>query len=145
MRELWHFNSLRPLELAGRHLGRDSQPLWESTGGFPDVVSRTRSRIPRQTSSGLQVTFGSRMLRGRESARLMSLEHGGDLALARAHFPDCVEPLIDLSTGINPNPYALPPLPLAVFARLPEPDALERLALAAAAAYGAPSIHTVTP
>lgn len=79
------------------------------------------------------------------SARLMSLEHGGDLALARAHFPDCVEPLIDLSTGINPNPYALPPLPLAVFARLPEPDALERLALAAAAAYGAPSIHTVTP
>jgi cobalamin biosynthesis protein CobC len=79
------------------------------------------------------------------SAGLISLEHGGDLALAREHFPDCVEPIVDLSTGINPNPYPLPKLAPGIFARLPEPEALDRLAAAAAAAYGAPSIHTVTP
>ncbi len=77
-------------------------------------------------------------------AGLISLEHGGDLSVAREHFPDYVEPLVDLSTGINPNPYPLPKLAPAIFARLPEPEALDRLAAAAAAAYAAPSIHTVT-
>jgi cobalamin biosynthetic protein CobC len=65
------------------------------------------------------------------------LPHGGDLAAARRRFPDAPEPLIDLSTGINPHPYPLPPLPPELFARLPEPDALERLAATAARAYGA--------
>ena len=36
------------------------------------------------------------------------LLHGGDLAAARRLFPDAPEPFIDLSTGINPNPYPLP-------------------------------------
>ena len=36
------------------------------------------------------------------------LPHGGDLAAARRLFPDAPEPFIDLSTGINPNPYPLP-------------------------------------
>ncbi len=44
--------------------------------------------------------------------------------------------MIDLSTGINPHSYPLPRLPPAVFARLPEPAALERLAAIAARAYG---------
>src|ERR1700724_269180 len=67
------------------------------------------------------------------------VEHGGDLAAARLLFPDAPEPFIDLSTGINPYPYPLPPLPLDLFARLPEPDAVDRLAAIAALAYGAPS------
>ncbi len=67
------------------------------------------------------------------------LAHGGDLGAARKLFPGAPEPFIDLSTGINPFPYPLPPLDPAVFARLPEPGALERLADMAAAAYGAPS------
>ena len=36
------------------------------------------------------------------------LLHGGDLAAARRLFPGAPEPFIDLSTGINPNPYPLP-------------------------------------
>jgi cobalamin biosynthesis protein CobC len=64
------------------------------------------------------------------------LPHGGDLAAARRRFPDAPEPLIDLSTGINPHPYPLPPLPPDLFTRLPEPEALERLAATAARAYG---------
>jgi cobalamin biosynthetic protein CobC len=54
-------------------------------------------------------------------------------------FPGAPEPLIDLSTGINPVSYPLPLLPPDVFARLPEPVALDRLCQAAAHAYGAPS------
>jgi cobalamin biosynthesis protein CobC len=67
------------------------------------------------------------------------LEHGGDLAAARHQFVDAPEPLIDLSTGINPNPYPLPSLPAEAFSQLPQQDGLERLAAAAARAYGAPS------
>ncbi|MEZ5785406.1 MAG: threonine-phosphate decarboxylase CobD [Xanthobacteraceae bacterium] len=67
------------------------------------------------------------------------LQHGGDLAQARRLFPDAPEPFIDLSTGINPYSYPLPPMAPDLFARLPQADALDRLAAAAAAAYGAPS------
>jgi cobalamin biosynthetic protein CobC len=68
-----------------------------------------------------------------------SLLHGGDLAAARQQFPDAPEPLIDLSTGINPHSYPLPQLRPELFARLPEPTALARLVAAAAQAYEAPS------
>ena len=74
---------------------------------------------------------------------LARLPHGGDLAAARRRFPDAPEPLIDLSTGINPHPYPLPPLPPDLFTRLPEPEALERLAATAARAYGAAADQVV--
>jgi cobalamin biosynthetic protein CobC len=67
-----------------------------------------------------------------------ALLHGGNLVAARQQFPDAPEPFIDLSTGINPYSYPLPPLPPDLFARLPEPAALDRLAAIAARAYGAP-------
>jgi cobalamin biosynthesis protein CobC len=67
------------------------------------------------------------------------LLHGGDLAMARRVFPDAPEPFIDLSTGINPNPYPLSRLPADVFARLPDADGLAWLSAIAAQAYGAPS------
>jgi len=67
------------------------------------------------------------------------LTHGGDLGAARKLFPGAPEPFVDLSTGINPFPYPVPPLDPAVFARLPEPAKIDRLAAIAAQAYGAPS------
>lgn len=67
------------------------------------------------------------------------LFHGGDIAGARARFPDAPEPWVDLSTGINPHPYPVPPLSPQAFTRLPGRDALDRLLRAAAARYGAPS------
>ncbi|MFC0409363.1 threonine-phosphate decarboxylase CobD [Roseomonas elaeocarpi] len=63
-------------------------------------------------------------------------EHGGSLAAARARFPEAPEPWIDLSTGINPWPYPVPPLPPESWARLPEPTAQARLEAAAARAFG---------
>jgi cobalamin biosynthetic protein CobC len=73
------------------------------------------------------------------------LPHGGDLRAARRLFPDAPKPFIDLSTGINPNPYPLPPLPAELFARLPDAAATARLAAAAATSYGAPSEAHVVP
>jgi cobalamin biosynthesis protein CobC len=73
------------------------------------------------------------------------LLHGGDLGAARRQFPDAPEPLIDLSTGINPDSYPLPQLPPELFARLPEEAALRRLASVAARAYGAASADQVVP
>ncbi len=72
-------------------------------------------------------------------------EHGGDLAAARRLFPAAPEPFIDLSTGINPVCYPMPPLDAALFARLPSPAASAELAAVAASAYGAPSSAHVVP
>jgi len=73
------------------------------------------------------------------SLGLAPLAHGGDLGAARKLFPGAPEPFLDLSTGINPNPYPIPKLPPDVFTSLPQPEALARLATIAAEAYGAPS------
>ena len=67
------------------------------------------------------------------------LLHGGDLGAARRLFPGAPAPFIDLSTGINPNRFPLPPFSADLFARLPEPAAAAAVAAAAARAYGAPS------
>jgi len=68
------------------------------------------------------------------------LLHGGDLDAARRLFPDApARPFLDLSTGINPNPYPLSDFGGEAFARLPEASAIARLTATAATAYGAPS------
>jgi cobalamin biosynthesis protein CobC len=63
--------------------------------------------------------------------------HGGDLDAARREFPSAPEPWLDLSTGINPQPYPLPALPLEAWQRLPGRAEMSRLAVTAAHAYGA--------
>ncbi len=67
-----------------------------------------------------------------------TLYHGGDLAAARRLFPGAPEPWIDLSTGIHPEPYPIPALPLEIFTRLPAAERLEELEASAARRYGAP-------
>jgi cobalamin biosynthetic protein CobC len=62
--------------------------------------------------------------------------HGGRLTEARRLFPSAPEPFIDLSTGINPLPYPIPPIALSAWTRLPEPEAIGRLEAVAAKAYG---------
>jgi cobalamin biosynthetic protein CobC len=62
--------------------------------------------------------------------------HGGDLAQVRARFPEAPQPWIDLSTGINPTPYPLPPIPAEAWTRLPEAHEVERLEAIAATAFG---------
>jgi cobalamin biosynthetic protein CobC len=63
--------------------------------------------------------------------------HGGALEVARRLAPGAPEPWIDLSTGINPHSYPLPPLAPEAWSRLPERGALAELERAAADRYGA--------
>lgn len=74
-----------------------------------------------------------------------AIAHGGDLGGLRKAFPDAPEPWIDLSTGINPVPYPVPPLEASAWLRLPEAAEVRALREAAASAYGAPDAAHVVP
>lgn len=69
------------------------------------------------------------------------LEHGGNLREAAARFGRPLDQWIDLSAGLNPHAYPVPPLPAIAWHRLPEPD--PELLSAACSYYGAPSMLAV--
>jgi len=73
----------------------------------------------------------------------LPLPHGGDLGAARRLFPNAPEPIVDLSTGVNPHPYPIAEASAEDFARLPEPAALSRVLALAADFYGAPSAANI--
>ena len=63
--------------------------------------------------------------------------HGGDIDHVRERYPHAPEPWIDLSTGINPFPYPIPPLPADAWSRLPFREEEAKLRLSAARCYAA--------
>ena len=69
------------------------------------------------------------------------LEHGGRLLAAAARYG--IEPAawLDLSTGINPAGWPVPPVPASIWQRLPEAE--DGLAQAAAAYYGCSDVLPV--
>ena len=69
--------------------------------------------------------------------------HGGDMGDVRRRYPDAPQPWIDLSTGINPVPYPVPPLPLESWTQLPSQDDLQALIDAAAKRYGVDDPETI--
>ncbi|WP_306120504.1 MULTISPECIES: threonine-phosphate decarboxylase CobD [unclassified Roseitalea] len=64
--------------------------------------------------------------------------HGGSLDRAIAEFGGEREQWLDLSTGINPHAWPVPPVPAELWHRLPEPSLDEYCRDAAQAYYGAP-------
>lgn len=80
---------------------------------------------------------------GEDRFALEPLFHGGNLAEAARLFPQAPQPWIDLSTGINPNAYPIPAVPLEAYHRLPAPSALTDLESVARLAYGAPPASSV--
>jgi cobalamin biosynthetic protein CobC len=64
------------------------------------------------------------------------MKHGGDLVAAEAAFGRPRDGWLDLSTGVNPHAYALPPFPPDSLTRLPSQADLDALIDAARAAYG---------
>ena len=61
-------------------------------------------------------------------------EHGGDRLAAARRWGIPPDDWLDLSTGINPHPWPLPPLPVALCQRLPADD--DRLEAAARERFG---------
>ncbi len=70
-------------------------------------------------------------------------DHGGDLDRAMAEFGGASAHWIDLSTGINRQPYPLPDLPTRLWQDLPRAVDLARVCAAASALYGLPQSHIV--
>lgn len=69
------------------------------------------------------------------------LEHGGRLRAAAQQYAIPLEHWLDLSTGINPQGYPVPPVAASCWHRLPEDD--DSLATVAAAYYGNPRLLAV--
>ena len=69
------------------------------------------------------------------------LEHGGRLRRAAEDYGIALADWVDLSTGISPWAYPVPPVPEAVWQRLPEDD--DGLEAAAAAYYGSAELLPV--
>jgi cobalamin biosynthetic protein CobC len=65
--------------------------------------------------------------------------HGGRLAAAETAWPDAPRPWLDLSTGINPNPWPVERAGPIDWHRLPDDGALAALEAAAAAYFGVPA------
>ena len=63
--------------------------------------------------------------------------HGGGVTRAQARYGGRLEDWLDLSTGINPNPVALPEIPAEAWHRLPDQHRVEAARTAAALYYGA--------
>ena len=71
----------------------------------------------------------------------MKRDHGGDLDAARARFGG--DDWIDLSTGINRNPWPVPPLSAQSWTALPGVQAESRLIREAASWFGCPPDHVL--
>lgn len=73
---------------------------------------------------------------------LLPAEHGGQLRTASQHYGIPLNDWLDLSTGISPWVYPLPPVPPECWQRLPEAD--DGLEAVAAAYYGSPALLPVS-
>lgn len=69
------------------------------------------------------------------------LEHGGRLKAAARRYRIAESDWLDLSTGINPNAWQVPPLPAGLWQGLPQDD--DGLAEAACGYYGSSSLLAV--
>lgn len=72
-------------------------------------------------------------------------QHGGAIAAAARSFGIPARDWLDLSTGISPQSYPVPPLPLQTWHCLPDATAATRLQAVAASYYGAPGPACVLP
>ncbi|CDO38242.1 threonine-phosphate decarboxylase [Novosphingobium sp. KN65.2] len=72
---------------------------------------------------------------------LQTVRHGGRLHEACRRYGGRPQDWLDLSTGINPEPWPAASLPATDWSRLPEPDALSELEARAAAHFGVDPVH----
>ena len=76
------------------------------------------------------------------------MKHGGDISEALANFGNsgevqANEEWLDMSTGIAPHPYPLPPLAAASWQKLPQSSAMESMLASAKYAYRLPKSASI--
>ena len=74
---------------------------------------------------------------------MIGVYHGGDLASATREFGCPTDGWLDLSTGINPLPWSVPPRMFESLCCLPDSEQIEMLNTAAAEAYGIEEIGCI--
>ena len=84
------------------------------------------------------MSLRSRAERTQSDAFREAATHGGRLVAAMTVYPDAPRPWIDLSTGINPDPWKGPHASMAQLVRLPDPVQIAQLEATAAHAFGVP-------
>ncbi len=72
-------------------------------------------------------------------------DHGGGLDAAIAQYGGNRSDWLDLSTGINPVPYPMPPLPADCWTALPDQNALDRLVGLARSYWSVPKGADILP
>ena len=83
--------------------------------------------------------------KGKEKGDAGLRVHGGRIDLAASLYPSAPTPWIDLSTGVNPVPWPVRPIPLARYQRLPLAREIAEMTEAAAACYGLPGNAVMLP
>ncbi|TKC83028.1 threonine-phosphate decarboxylase [Trinickia terrae] len=83
------------------------------------------------------------MAEGNLQRTARAIAHGGNLHEAALRYGIAYDAWLDLSTGINPHGYPVPPVPADAWRRLPDDG--DALAECAARYYGAPGVENVLP
>src|ERR1700738_5285154 len=107
---------------------------------MPKAMIRIRTR---PDGSDMDCNMNSKDETGKTAAELRI--HGGRIDTAALLYPSAPQPWIDLSTGINPIAWPVPPIPLARYQRLPLAREIGQLSEAAAGAYGLPAHAAIGP
>lgn len=106
-----------------------------------DPVGISGTRLDGAGNQGETKRHGA--LRSTGDTALKPIVHGGDLGEVKQRFPEAPRPWIDLSTGINPVPYPVPPVGAEAWSQLPAAADGEALLAAAAARYGVRDAKTI--
>ncbi|MFA7307574.1 MAG: threonine-phosphate decarboxylase CobD [Hyphomicrobium sp.] len=86
----------------------------------------------------MNVPDAARLFSGSQAGGQDDVEpHGGDIDAIAKRYPGAPQPWIDLSTGINPFAYPIPPLSAELWSRLPLREDDDELRRAAARSYRA--------
>ena len=83
-------------------------------------------------------TIGSLAPMTPDDTRIAEPDHGGGIDAAAARWGGTSADWLDLSTGINPRPYPLPPLPADAWTALPDRNAFAALETAARRFWAVP-------
>lgn len=127
------------MRLPGEHLYQRPSASWQS-GHARDCKSRYPGSTPGEASIFRRSNPAPRAVLPSPDD---TPRHGGDLAFATARYGLPAGGWLDLSTGVNANPYRTPPLATEALTCLPDRAGLEALLATARSAYRVPAATVI--